>query len=216
MIHSAAQPPRVVLRHARRAENSPKTAVSPAMWTVQRAPDVRVRRCHFHPPPAGKGVVDRGADVLVLMLVHPPTYSSTAGSGRKWTNTALPPPVAADAKRQNYLCGPPTVVVSPHPWRRFAGVAQKLLLKPPRSSATDMDVRMFCIEELSACGYDRRRQTARFVPWHLESIRPFRHGFGPTRNRLDRRRACRFLHAAVLSATLHPWVLVRLRRDRSS
>ncbi len=83
MIHSAPQPPGVILRHARRAENPPKTAIAPLVRTVQRAPDMCPWPRQDQPPAVFQGIVHRRTDMLVLVVVHPPTHSSMAGLGRK-------------------------------------------------------------------------------------------------------------------------------------
>jgi len=83
MIHSAAQPPGVILRHARRTKDSPKTTVAPLVRTVQRAPDVRPWPCQHQPPPTRNRIVHRCTDMLVLVVVHLPTYSTTADLGEK-------------------------------------------------------------------------------------------------------------------------------------
>ena len=70
MIHGVSQVPGMILGYARRAENSPKTAVSPSLRTVERAPNVRPWAGQHQSPAVFQSVVHRRTNVLVLMIVH--------------------------------------------------------------------------------------------------------------------------------------------------
>jgi hypothetical protein len=82
-MHGVPQPPSVIFRHTRRAVDPPKAAVAPVVRAIKRSPDMRPRPRQHQPPAVLQGIIHRRADMLVLMVVHLPVYSSTASLGEK-------------------------------------------------------------------------------------------------------------------------------------